>query len=1059
MKFRSLAVAAALMLASFAAWSQTLCIAPLVVNNVADSGCGSLRNAIQFANSPAILTAGPTGACPIVTASGPTITFDTSAGPLVIKPATPLPALTCTYGVNIDGGGTANTATQGSTNAVIKVEIDGSACVDPSFARGPVQQKTVGACDGLHVQSSATIRGLAVHSFAGSAIVVDSGGLDLYGNFLGTDATGIAAGKGNGQAGVLVNAGSLFAGGASGPGDRNLISGNAGPGVHVMDGGSSLHLVDNLIGGDRNGGAGLTNDSAGVFIEGTAGISALISNNDIRHNLGYGISTSRNNVEVRQNIIALNGGDSLVNVAPVDPPLIQSFTYDGTNTTVIVTTQNFGFGGVVDLFSNPSFTPTTPPTEPEGQVYLTPLSTSSTTDTIARTWTIVVPGELSFPTATFTGSCDCSTSPTSEYSDPAFPPLAEVVPTAGTVGVGVQTSVTVVLFNANSLQTLSNIVATYSVPSPLQLGSGGVTYTGECGSAISPTANGFQVANLTLSPGGQCTIQVPVFSSTPGLHPTGSVDNITSSLGVGGTIGSTPLLVVAPALQLDASTLFFPNQDVGTTSAPQSVFINNIGTSDLSVTSVVSSAPSEFIVTGCTSALVAPAAPACIFNVAFSPAAGGARSATITISSNDASSPHIVSVGGNGIVPAPALTPANFSFGNVPVGGSANSTFAIANPTSVPIPITISLSATGFSSATTCPATLAAGASCTVTVTFAPASVTPYSATLQVQSSATTPSVVSAVISGNGTATLLPVLSASPGALSFGVQAVATTSPAQNVVVKNTGNAALNIGAVTFAGGDFSGSGCAGLSIAPGSFCTISVTFTPTASGTRAGTLTIASNDAASPATVALSGTGGTAGVVFAPASLTFPRQGVGTTSAPQSVVLTNNGNSDLQITSISATGDFGYTGCGFPLTLVSGASCTFSVTFSPLSNGVLTGAITVADNAPGSPHQLALSGTGANGPQPSLAVRPSSLDFGDARIGSQRTDTVTITSNGSAPLRSPPSRPAPVTSSRRIPVPRRSQWAPHAMSRWSSRRARQGRVRAISSSRATGTRRSSTWP
>jgi hypothetical protein len=103
--------------------------------------------------------------------------------------------------------------------------------------------------------------------------------------------------------------------------------------------------------------------------------------------------------------------------------------------------------------------------------------------------------------------------------------------------------------------------------------------------------------------------------------------------------------------------------------------------------------------------------------------------------------------------------------------------------------------------------------------------------------------------------------------------------------------------------------------------------------------------------------------VSLSPTSLTFSSQTVNTTSAAQSVTLTNSGNAALTISSIGISGanagDFSQTNtCGS--SLAAGASCTISVTFKPTATGTRTAAVSIADNATGSPHTVSLTGTGA---------------------------------------------------------------------------------------------------
>jgi hypothetical protein len=82
-----------------------------------------------------------------------------------------------------------------------------------------------------------------------------------------------------------------------------------------------------------------------------------------------------------------------------------------------------------------------------------------------------------------------------------------------------------------------------------------------------------------------------------------------------------------------------------------------------------------------------------------------------------------------------------------------------------------------------------------------------------------------------------------------------TTSRSQSVTLSNTGNATLNINSIA-ASGDFSQTSTCGSSVAAGSSCKISVKFTPTAIGTRTGTITITDNAAGSPHIISLTGTG-----------------------------------------------------------------------------------------------------------------------------------------------------------------------------------------------------------
>ncbi|MEK7752986.1 MAG: SBBP repeat-containing protein, partial [Acidobacteriota bacterium] len=106
-----------------------------------------------------------------------------------------------------------------------------------------------------------------------------------------------------------------------------------------------------------------------------------------------------------------------------------------------------------------------------------------------------------------------------------------------------------------------------------------------------------------------------------------------------------------------------------------------------------------------------------------------------------------------------------------------------------------------------------------------------------------------------------PMVTLNPASLSFGNQNVGTTSASKTVTLTNSGTAPLVITTVTLTGakpGDFNKTGdtCAGATIAAGNTCTMTVTFAPTALGSRSAALSVTDNAPDSPQSVPLSGTG-----------------------------------------------------------------------------------------------------------------------------------------------------------------------------------------------------------
>ena len=217
----------------------------------------------------------------------------------------------------------------------------------------------------------------------------------------------------------------------------------------------------------------------------------------------------------------------------------------------------------------------------------------------------------------------------------------------------------------------------------------------------------------------------------------------------------------------------------------------------------------------------------------------------------------------------------------------------------------------------------------------------------------------------------------------FASQGVGTTSAAQAVTLSNYGVAALNIASIV-ASGDFAHTTTCSSTLAVGANCSISVSFSPTVLGARSGSVVINSDAANSPATVTLSGTGIVSPVVsLNPTSLTFNNQAVGSTSAAQTVTLTNTGGVTLIISGIARNNSvYGVTdNCGGGLS--AGGSCTLNVTYSPTSAVSTLSSITITSNAPGSPHSVVINGNGVPPAAPvcTLTASPTTVPKNGASV------------------------------------------------------------------------------
>jgi uncharacterized repeat protein (TIGR01451 family) len=244
-----------------------------------------------------------------------------------------------------------------------------------------------------------------------------------------------------------------------------------------------------------------------------------------------------------------------------------------------------------------------------------------------------------------------------------------------------------------------------------------------------------------------------------------------------------------------------------------------------------------------------------------------------------------------------------------------------------------------------------------------------------------------------------PTAVVSPSSFDFGNQLVGQTSAVQPFTVTNTGNSGLQFGTAT-ASGDFAipsgGDSCSGTTVPPNGTCTIGVTFTPTQTGSRPGTLTIPDNAVDSPQQVSLSGTGTRPALSLMPTSLTFGGQAVNTTSSAQTVTITNTGTADLHVSSVfTAGGDFTAAPSGCADVTSGGGTCTISVTFTPTQAGARTSTLNIVSDAPSSPDQVSLSGTGLNS---HLALSPTPMNFGNVLVGQSKTLTLIFSNSGTDP-------------------------------------------------------------
>ena len=312
--------------------------------------------------------------------------------------------------------------------------------------------------------------------------------------------------------------------------------------------------------------------------------------------------------------------------------------------------------------------------------------------------------------------------------------------------------------------------------------------------------------------------------------------------------------VQAQNISVSPKLISFPNQGVGTTSAAYAVTLLNNQTGTLSISSIQAGAP--FAQTNNCGTSMAPNAQ-CTINVTFRPTAVQFYSSTLTITDSAGNSPQVVNLTGNGDIPV-SYSPKQILFPNQGINSTSSGySITLTNNESTTITISSISAPAPYSVTNTCGGSLAAGKSCTLTVTFSPTAVKYYSSAVTVtDNGANSPQVIP--VTGNG---VLPIkYTPAVGGYYFYHQIVNTPSTPQAVTLTNQQG-----GAITFTGMSSSpqfpfttncGDGHGGGTLAGGATCSVLVTFNPSSVATFNANLTINNNSSTGAILVPLTGTG-----------------------------------------------------------------------------------------------------------------------------------------------------------------------------------------------------------
>ncbi|HSY63768.1 MAG TPA: choice-of-anchor D domain-containing protein [Terriglobales bacterium] len=375
---------------------------------------------------------------------------------------------------------------------------------------------------------------------------------------------------------------------------------------------------------------------------------------------------------------------------------------------------------------------------------------------------------------------------------------------------------------------------------------------------VTATGSGFSVSGLSLPVNlaagqnqGFTVVFTPKAAGTVNgnlaIANTGSTPTVNVAL----TGGSTTVGVLSPS----PSSLNFGSVQVGGNQAlPET--LTNSGGSTVTVTQVTPSG-TGYSVSGLSLPLVLTAGQGQAFNLNFAPTASGSSIGNLAIVSDASNASVNVALTGNGLAPG-ALTPSpsSLSFGNIQVGNQQQLSEIVTNTGAVSVSISqATVSGSGFSMNSWAPQVLSPGQHYTFSVTFTPPSAGNYAGSVSIVSNASNPNL-SVPLSGTGTPVPQGLLAVSPTTMAFGNVVVGTNAQLQGTLTASGESVTVTSDTLNGAGFALSGLPSYPIVIPAGQNVQYTVTFTPSATGNAAGSVSFTSNASNSPAVESLTGTG-----------------------------------------------------------------------------------------------------------------------------------------------------------------------------------------------------------
>ena len=297
---------------------------------------------------------------------------------------------------------------------------------------------------------------------------------------------------------------------------------------------------------------------------------------------------------------------------------------------------------------------------------------------------------------------------------------------------------------------------------------------------------------------------------------------------------------------------------------------------------------------------------------------------------------------------------------------------------------------------------LGAGKHVSFQIVFRPASASKFTASISILAGRRGSTSAMVSVTGTGIAPapkpLTYLLTPSASSLSFG-NLLAGSAATQSLSLKNTGTGNVTISQVVMTGTAFRLTGFAGATtLTPGQSLGLNISFAPASTGSVTGSIRVVSTATNSPSTISLSGPGVQPHLTIVPSSVNFGNVTVGVSNS-QTMTIQNPGTATLTVTQATLAGaSFTMTGLSLPHSIAPGAFGGIHRLFDPASASTFPGALTLVSNAPTSPTNVAISGTGI-APVRQISVSPASLSFGTVTTGTSTTQNLTLTNSGNSTI------------------------------------------------------------